>query len=169
MKYIIAFSGGKDSTATIILAKKYKLPMDEIVTVMPDPFCHEIDFIKRVEDFAQMEITVLPGPSFEDYFFTEKSERSKHPGTIYGWPFTVYKTCARVMKWDVMRNYIDNQIDTSFVLGIAADEHTRLDALIAPNRSYLQELNVSEKEARNLCVSHNLLNPLYLYSGLRRL
>jgi 3'-phosphoadenosine 5'-phosphosulfate sulfotransferase (PAPS reductase)/FAD synthetase len=163
MRHIIAFSGGKDSTATIILAKKHGLPMDEIVTVMPDPFKRHEEFISRVGEFAGLPVKVLEGPSFEDYFFTKKTKRSKHPGTFYGWPMAAYKTCSRVMKWDVMRAYIDSQEDTAFILGIAADEQTRLDALIAPNRSYLQEFGVTEKQATKLCKEYGLLNPLYKY------
>jgi predicted PP-loop superfamily ATPase len=34
----LAWSRGKDSTATAILAKEHDLKLDKIVTVMPDPF-----------------------------------------------------------------------------------------------------------------------------------
>ena len=47
MKTILAWSGGKDSTATAILAKMHGIVMDEIVTVMPDPFKCEMEFLKR--------------------------------------------------------------------------------------------------------------------------
>jgi predicted PP-loop superfamily ATPase len=38
MVTILAWSGGKDSTATGILAKKHNIKIDHIVIVMPDPF-----------------------------------------------------------------------------------------------------------------------------------
>jgi len=38
MRTILAWSGGKDSTATAILARQHGITLDDIVTVMPDPF-----------------------------------------------------------------------------------------------------------------------------------
>ena len=161
MRHTLAWSGGKDSTASLILAIEHSLPLDEIVTVIPDPFGLEMDFLRRVESWAGMPIRVLDGPSFDDYFFTVK-QKGSHAGTIYGWPFTVFKTCARILKWEPMDDYAQ-EIETAFIIGIAADERGRLESLEQPNRSYLAELGYTQKMARDLCESRGLLNPLYQY------
>lgn len=159
MRYTLAWSGGKDSTASLILAKLHGMPLDEIVTCMPDPFHLELEFKARVEAWSGMDIRVLEGPTFEDYFFITK-QRGKYKGTIYGWPFTVFKTCARIMKWEPMDDYA-LEAKTAFIIGIAADEKERIDKLEYPNRSYLAEMDYSQKMARQLCEEYGLLNPLY--------
>lgn len=162
MKTIISFSGGKDSTATIILAKIHGLPMDEIITVAPDPFKKHTEFIQRVEEFAEMPIKVLDGPSFEDYFFTKKTNRSKWPGTIQGWPMTIGKRCARVMKWDVQKEYFKKVGGHQSVVGIAADEIFRLEGLYKTGGvSYLDDCGYDQDMALELCKEFGLLNPLY--------
>jgi predicted PP-loop superfamily ATPase len=45
----LAWSRGKDSTATAILAEEHDLKLDKIVTVMPDPFrCLDHDHMSPV-------------------------------------------------------------------------------------------------------------------------
>jgi len=159
MKTILAWSGGKDSTATAILARMHGIALDEIVTVMPDPFKCELDFMKRFEEWMGQSVTVISGPSFEDYFWRVKV-RGPHKGTIYGWPFTVFRTCARVMKWEPMQRWAKAQGEHKFLLGIAKGEARNV---IEPNESLLLRYGLTEDDARNLCEEHGLLNPLYAH------
>lgn len=156
MKTILCWSAGKDSTATGILAKLYNIHIDEIITVLPDPFKDELILLEKFQDFMKMKVTVVDGPSFEDYFFRRKV-RGPHKGTIYGWPFTVFKTCARIMKWEPMKNYTKN-IYCKFLLGIAKNENRKI---LEPNRSLLLKYGLTENDARKLCEDYGLLNPLY--------
>ena len=156
MERILCWSTGKDSTATAILAKKHGERIDEIITVLPDPFKAELDLLDKFEYFMGMKVTIVPSPSFEDYFYRKKV-RGKYIGTIYGWPFTAYKTCARILKWEPMQNYCKNR-DCSFLLGIAKDENRNI---IEPNESLLIKYGLTENDAKDLCVKHDLLNPLY--------
>ena len=91
MKTVLCWSGGKDSTATGILAKIHNIKIDEIITVMPDPFKGELLLMDKFSKFMGLSVSLLEGPSFEDYFNRIKV-RGKYVGTIYGWPFTAYKT-----------------------------------------------------------------------------
>jgi len=156
MKRVLCWSTGKDSTATAILAKKHGESIDEIITVLPDPFKLELKLLDAFESFMGMKVTIIKGPMFEDYFFRKKV-RGKHPGTIYGWPFTAYKTCARILKWEPMQKHCKG-IDCSFLLGIAKGENRKI---LDPNESLLIKYGLTEEDARNLCVEYGLLNPLY--------
>ena len=102
METILCWSAGKDSTATAILAKNKGVKIDEIITVMPDPFKCELDLLSKFEEFMEMKVTIVPSPTYEDYFFRKKV-RGKYIGTIYGFPFTAYKTCARILKGEPMQ------------------------------------------------------------------
>ena len=157
MKTILAWSGGKDSTATAILAKLHNVKIDSIVTVMPDPFQCELDFLRSFEQYIGQRVTVLSGPSFDDYFWRKKV-RGPHKGSIYGWPFTVFRTCARVLKWEPMKAHAKNQGECKFLIGIAKGEARRI---LEPNESLLLKYGLTEEDAKNLCIAHGLLNPVY--------
>lgn len=145
---------GKDSTATAILAKENGHRIDRIITVMPDPFKQEDILLEAFQDYMGMSVEVLPGPKFEDYFFMKKGPRSPHCGTIYGWPLAVFKTCARVLKIDVMKKVKAD----SFYVGIAKGEDRNVPA---PNESLLLKYGIDEAGARDICEGFGLLNPLY--------
>jgi 3'-phosphoadenosine 5'-phosphosulfate sulfotransferase (PAPS reductase)/FAD synthetase len=156
MKNILCWSAGKDSTATGILAKLNNVKIDEIITVMPDPFQKELELLEKFEDFMGQKVTMIECPTFEDYFFRKKV-RGAYKGTIYGWPFTAYKTCARILKWEPMQRYVKGR-DCRFLLGIAKGEARNI---LEPNKSLLIEYGYTEEDARNLCIEYGLLNPLY--------
>jgi len=158
METILCWSAGKDSTATAILAKENNIKIHEIITVLPDPFKCELELLEKFESFMGQKVTIIPSPSFEDYFFRKKV-RGKYIGSIYGWPFTVYKTCARVLKWEPMQRYVKNR-NCKFFLGIAKGENRKI---LEPNESLLIKYGITEKESRKLCVEYGLLNPLYNY------
>lgn len=158
METILCWSGGKDSTATAILAKNKGLKIDEIITVMPDPFKCELDFLDRFEKFIGMKVSIVPSPTYEDYFFRKKV-RGKYVGTIYGFPFTAYKTCARILKWEPMQRYVKGR-ECKFLLGIAKGENRNI---LSPNESLLLQYGLTEEDAKKLCIDYGLLNPLYNY------
>ena len=156
METMLCWSSGKDSTATGILAKLNNIKIDEIITVMPDPFSEEMCLLEKFESFMEQKVTVVIGPTFEDYFFRKKV-RGKYVGTIYGWPFTAYKTCGRILKWGPMQKYLNGR-DCKCLLGIATNENRNI---LKPNESLLIKYGYTEDDARKLCVEYDLLNPLY--------
>ena len=106
-----------------------------------------------------MNVTILKGPSFDDYFWRKKV-RGPHKGTIYGWPFMAYRTCARIMKWEPMQKYAKQQGEHKFLLGIAKGEGRNI---LAPNESLLLRYGLTQDNAVSLCKAHDLLHPLYEY------
>lgn len=160
MKTVLACSLGKDSIASGIVSKLNGDRIDKIITVQPDPFKGELEIARDFEDFMGIKIEFIECPSFEDYFFTKKV-RGNYKGTIYGWPFTAYKACARVMKWDPMAKWQRKQSgkDIQWIVGIGSDETQR--KLHKDARSVLIENNITTSEARKICEEHGLLNPLY--------
>jgi len=156
MENVLCWSAGKDSTASAILAKLNNIHLDEIITVMPDPFKKELELLEKFEDFMGMKVTIIEGPKFEDYFNRVKV-RGKYIGTIYGWPFTAYKTCARIMKWEPMKKHFKGK-EVKFFIGIAKGEQRKI---LAPNESLLLKYGLTEEDARELCLEYGLLNPMY--------
>ena len=154
-KQVLAWSTGKDSTASGILAKLHGIKIDQIVTALPDPFKEELILKEKFEDFMGMEVTIVEGPTFDDFFFRRK-KRGKYIGQIYGWPYMISPSCARVMKWEPMAKACDP--DTVFIIGIAKGEARNV---LTPNRSLLVEYGLTEEDAKNLCIEYGLLNPLY--------
>jgi len=155
---ILCWSAGKDSTATGILAKEHSVKIDEIVMVLPDPFQLELILLKKFESFMGQKVTIIPSPTYEDYFFRKKI-RGNYKGSIYGFPFTIYKACARIMKWGPMQQYTKDR-DCKFILGIASNETRKI---IHPNESLLIKYGLNEEDAKNLCIKYGLLNPLYAH------
>lgn len=69
MKHIVKFSGGKDSTAMLLMMLERGLPVDEIIfcdTGLEYPEVYE--HIKEVEKFTGRQITVLHPPHTFEYF-----------------------------------------------------------------------------------------------------
>ena len=56
MERILCWSAGKDSTAMAILAKLHKEKIDEIITVLPDPFKIELELLERFESFMDIRL-----------------------------------------------------------------------------------------------------------------
>ena len=55
---VLAWSTGKDSTASGIIAKLKGIKIDRIVTVMPDPFKEELILKDKFEEFMGMKIDI---------------------------------------------------------------------------------------------------------------
>jgi len=161
---ILAWSGGKDSTASGILAKLHKLPLDGIVTVQPDPYKAEAQMIERFESFMEMPVEVIPGPMFEDFFYRVKV-KGANEGGIYGWPKMYQRACSRYLKWQPQEHWQSKNPNTVMIVGIAADEKKRLVGLHkSEDISYLEQLGYTQNAARQLCMEYDLLNPIYNFS-----
>lgn len=184
MHYLLSWSGGKDSTASIILAHENNEPLDTII------FCEVMydlknnisgenpDHIKFIKEKAK--------PIFESWGYKVEILRSdrdyldffhriiKHPrkhmerkGKKFGFP--VYGMCGvkRDLKLKPISNFL-KKIDDDVMqyIGICANEKRRLESLHKQRGgiSLLEKYNITEEDAWNLCNQYDLLSPCYMYS-----
>jgi len=90
-KYIMSFSGGKDSTIALYLAVKNNYPLDEVVcAVVPFEEPDMIQHLKNVDNWLFKEtgkrIIFLENKKPIEPFMGENTKRGKHKGTIRGFP-----------------------------------------------------------------------------------
>ena len=131
-KYIVSFSGVKDSTAMLLKLIEKNMPIDEIVFCdTGKEFPDMINHIKKVEDYIQRPITILKPEKSFDYIFTEqkRKETSKFSNLDgYGWPSAKRRWCTTMLKKDVFKKYIKNKYSNNYktYIGLAYDEQKRV-------------------------------------------
>lgn len=177
LKTIISWSGGKDSTATIILAHQMGLPVDEIIIseVMYDNIRgisgespEFIEWVKgtaipRIEAWGY-KVTVLHAErDFLSLFFRRNTRGNpERLGLMHGYFISGRCEGNRELKMKPIRDFLKSQTEPyQQFIGIAADEPKRLARLKGNERSLLAECNMTEADARRLCEEHGLLAPTY--------
>lgn len=181
MRFMASWSGGKDSTASIILAHEHNEPIDVIVfsEVMFDlknkisgENPRHIEFIRKIAKplFESWGYNVVILHAERDYldFFNRIIERpTKHPenrGKKFGFP--VYGCCGikRDLKLKPIQEYC-KKIKEPVVeyVGICADEKKRLEAMHKKTNaiSLLEKYEYTEKMAMEKCKEYGLLSPCY--------
>lgn len=176
-KYVASFSGGKDSTATIILAHERGDPLDLIIfsEVMFDEntsgeLPEHIDFVKNkcIPLFASWgyETKILHAKmNYMDIFMREPT-RGKRAGMGLKTGFPMAGKCQinRSIKVQPIKDFLKNMDPEEYMqyLGIAIDEPKRLERLRGTNRiSLLEKYGYTEKMALELCKKYDLLSPIY--------
>ena len=181
MHYSVCWSGGKDSTASIILAHEHGEPIDSIVfcEVMYDlknnisgENPRHIDFIlnkaKPLFESWGYNVEILRSDrDYLDFFYRvieNPTKHMEHKGMHFGFP--VYGRCG--VKRDLKLKPIDNfykNIKEPVVkyVGICADEPKRLQSLKKnPEQiSLLEKYGYTEEMARRKCIEYGLLSPCY--------
>ena len=175
MKYIASCSGGKDSVATLLLAKIHNEPLDEVVycEVMFDKNTSgehpkHRDFIyNKLKPFVELEIgvpfkIVRSEKTYEDVFYTKVS-RGKNEGKYLTFPIPGMCRINKDCKIPPIRKYWKSfEEDVTQYVGIAVDEPKRLTRLNNTNQvSLLAKYNYTEEMAKQLCVKYDLLSPIY--------
>lgn len=180
MKYIASWSGGKDSTASIILAHEHGEPLDLVIfsEVMFDEnisgeLPEHIDFIKNkaipVFETWGYKVKILHSDrTYMDCFFRETT-KGKFFGTgkRAGFPMTGKCVINRDCKMRQIRKFW-REIDEEFMqyIGIAVDEPVRMERVVkAGNQvSLLQKYGYTEQMAFDLCKKYALLSPVYEFA-----
>lgn len=179
MKYIHSWSGGKDSTATVILDHIHNLPPSTIVfsEVMFDKkrnisgeLPEHIDFIKEkaIPIFQEWGYEIKLLQADKDYLdcFHSTIQKSKIPernGKKHAFPLGGKCIINRDVKSKAMRNFFKT-VNEDFIqyVGIATDEPRRLERLNGTNKiSLLARYSYTEKMAYDLCREYDLLSPIY--------
>lgn len=165
--YVLAFSGGKDSTYLLYEILRRKMPLDEIRffdTGLEFPVVYE--WLDVVEKKLGVRITRYPprkGFSFEECFF-KVSKRGKNKGKIRGFPATILRGCwiSRDCK---VRNRRHNK-DERIYIGYNCNERKRIQKdknLLYP----LIDWGITEKEIVKRLTELDLM-PTYYKLGFRR-
>jgi 3'-phosphoadenosine 5'-phosphosulfate sulfotransferase (PAPS reductase)/FAD synthetase len=188
VKTYISWSGGKDSTATVILAHEHNLPIDLIIISLPffdksrkiyaDHPLH-IDFIfnKAIPTFESWGYKVKVVSSEKDYmywFFKHRGNKCKNPkynGKMYGW--LMGKMCKmNGEKVKPIKDYIKKLDKDGWqsIVGIGINEPQRLERLHSRKNqiSLLEQYGYTTDMAKELCRQHGLLSPLYDMGGLQQ-
>lgn len=180
MKYIASCSFGKDSLATILLAKIHNEPLDEVIfsEVM---FDHSrgisgenpahIDWVYRVAipklEAMGVKVRVLRDSS--DYLqqFYKRVTKSRTPernGKYRGFPMGGKCVINSAIKVKPIKDYLKSIPEpiTQYI-GIAIDEQSRLERMHVHKDkvSLLEKYNYTEQMAKELCQQYGLLSPLY--------
>ena len=185
MRHIMSWSGGKDSTASIILAHIHNEPLDEILfaEVMYDnergisgEHPRHIHFINEVAiplfESWGYKVTVLRSEmdylTHFNHVITKNSEKNK--GKRYGFCMSGICSIKRECKMRPINDYYKahfNEEEVMQYVGIAIDEPKRLESLHKdPTRiSLLEKYCITEAGAKALCEQHGLLSPAYELSN----
>ena len=155
MKNVVHFSGGKDSTAMLLMMLEHNIPIDYVIFCdtgkeFPAMYKH----IEKVEAYTGLEITRLKAAkSFDYYMFDHVKTRGKNKGKCgYGWPTMGIRWCTTMLKQQPAKRFMkDLDGECMEYIGIAADEPKR-HINIAPNiRHPLYDWGITEAMALRYC------------------
>lgn len=167
MKKYVCFSGGKDSTAMLLLMIEKGIHFDEIVFFDTEwEFLEMMIHLKQIEKVTGYKITRLkPERSFSYWFWQHWPDR-KHSQPELGksWPTPIRRWCTRV-KNQTIDKYCGNSLR---YIGFAYDERKRLKSKNIQKlnaRFPLIEMRMTEKDCLNYCYD-NWYNEQIPWSGL---
>ena len=181
MKYIASWSGGKDSTASIILAHENNEPLDLIIfsEVMFDKnvsgeLPEHIDFIKNkciplFESWGYETKILHSDKTYCDEFFRiiQKSKKGRN-GKKVGFPLSGKCFVNSRCKIRPIESFWKSvSYEYTQYIGIAVDEPVRLNRVVKTINqiSLLQKYGYTEKMAFELCEKYGLLSPIYRISN----
>lgn len=172
--YVASWSGGKDSTATIILAHEKGEPLDLIIfsEVMFDKdtsgeLPEHIEFVHKCKaEFESWGYPVKILRSDKTYMdcFMHKLVRGKRIGMTQGFPMQGKCLINRDCKLKPIRKFNKENPDAIHYVGIAIDEPKRLERLNDKTVSLLAKYNMTEADAYDLCEAYGMLSPCYRYA-----
>lgn len=179
MKTYLSWSGGKDSTASIILCYEKGIHIDEIVfcEIMfdhkrnisgEDP--EHIDWVYNIaipiiENQFGYKVKVIR-PENDYYSLARhviKRSRNGWNGYVYGFVQGGFCFMNSEAKVDALKKY-DKSLTGEYqkIVGIAYDEPKRLERLKGTNKiSVLADYMIVENQTYDMCKKYNLLSPIY--------
>lgn len=174
-EWVVSWSGGKDSTATIILMREHNIPIKKIIYVrmmyddeMPATLPIMTKFVDKTAD-------QLRAWGYDVEFVKSKQtawdvantiyKRSKYPmknGHKYGLCCFSRGGCTFTrVKQDTIKEMQKLYVDEYQMIGYASDESERVKRLGDKKQSIMYELGVTEQGATELCQKYGMLSPLY--------
>lgn len=158
MKYIVQFSGGKDSTAMLLMMLERGMPVDDIIFCdVGMEFPEVYEHIKKVEVYIGRKITKLKAQYSFEYYMCDIPKTGKHSDQLgYGWPRMFNRWCTGRMKERVTTHYLRGIGEYILFIGIAADEPKRHKNIPANVRHPLYDWGVTEAQALQYCKGKGL-------------
>lgn len=178
IKYVASCSFGKDSIATVLLAKEHNEPLDEIVyfEVMFDentsaelPEHREFIYNKAIPLFERWgyKVTILKSQKTYMNCFHHRTVRGKNVGKKKGFVLPGHCDVQRDCKLKPMREYWKHQKkDIVQYIDIAIDEPKRINRISNTERkvSLLEKYGYTEEMAKQKCMEYGLLSPIYEFT-----
>lgn len=152
MKHIVSFSGGKDSTAMLLIMLEEGYNIDEIIYCdTGKDFPEMYEHIDKVEKYIGRKITRLKAEkSFDYYMFEHEKKRGKNKGKKgYGWATMRCRWCTTILKNNVIDKYLKKYEEEGYIeyIGIAYDEQKRIKDKKYP----LVDRKMTEKDCLQYC------------------
>lgn len=151
--HAVSLSGGKDSTAMLLMMLDRGMPIDEVVWFdggWEFPEMH--DHIALVERNTGVSVTRLkPEKSFDYWMFDHVRTRGKYKGKAgWGWARPMARWCTKIKTSTINAHLLSNADGREIVqhIGIAADETHRCRGLSYP----LVDWGVTEADALAYCL-----------------
>lgn len=158
MKHIVSLSGGKDSTAMLLMMLEKKMPVDYILfcdtgVEFPEMYEHLSKLDAYIKEKYNKHITYLKANNSYQYYFAEtKISRGKNKGKNgYGYASMQNRWCTHRLKV-LPQEKFTKALKQPYILycGIAADEPKRLKQY-EYKRYPLAEWGVTEAECLDYC------------------
>ncbi|MDA3910973.1 MAG: phosphoadenosine phosphosulfate reductase family protein [Bacteroidales bacterium] len=157
-RHIVSFSGGKDSTAMLLLLLEQGRRIDEVVWFDAETweFPEMQRHIDKVEVYTGLKITRLkPKKSFDYWFSDHIITKGKNKGTKgYGFPSMSRRWCTRE-KIRTIDKYLNGA--HTLYLGYAFNEIDRVKNNNSNNKNILYpliEAKITEDQALTICKQH---------------
>ena len=188
MKTYLSWSGGKDSTASVILAHENKIPIDLLIISLPyfdkakgiyadHPLHIKWLFETAIPTFESWGYKIKIVSSDKDYkywFFKKRGNNCKNKeynGKTYGW--LLGGMCKmNPEKVEPIKKYVKKLEEEGWqsIVGIGIEETDRIERLHKRNNqiSLLEQYGYTCQMAKELCKKYGLLSPLYEMGGLRQ-
>lgn len=163
--HAVSLSGGKDSTAMLLLMIERGMPIDAVLTADTGmEFPEMYDHLRRLDDYLYCQrgihLTVLRHPKGFEYLMFEEPKtkpssvenRQRLGVPLYGngWPGVKVRWCTGQLKTHLINrevNRLKKERNALHYVGIAADEPAR----IRDEQYPLVDWGITEKEALQIC------------------
>lgn len=153
--HVVSLSGGKDSTAMLLMMLELGMTVDEVVFFDTGwEFPEMYDHLDLVEERTGISLTRLkPDKPFEYWMFDHVRTRGAYKGDAgYGWARPNARWCTKLKTNAIDKHLrsISHGSDVVQYIGIAADEPQRIRDFSYP----LADFGVTEAEALAYCYAH---------------
>lgn len=168
--HAISCSGGKDSTALVLMAYEKGLPIDEVIGCNEGKWWDEAtDVLNKLRDMTGYKVTILKPPpryDFDYLMFDHEIIKGKRKGTKgYGWPTPMSRWCTAFCKARVMDGYMARKKAEGYeihsYIGIAADEAERCQKEGGIDKEIIKhfplvEWGMTERDCLEYCYSKGI-------------